>query len=37
MSMPLLRRLGEALGISPELLVRLLDNGPKPDPDPYGR
>ena len=34
--MPLLQRLGDALGIEPELLVCLLDHGPEPRPDPYG-
>jgi plasmid maintenance system antidote protein VapI len=35
-AMPLLQRLGEALGVEPELVVCLLDHGAEPRPDPYG-
>ena len=34
--MPLMQRLCEALRIEPELMIRLLDHGPAPRPDPYG-
>jgi transcriptional regulator with XRE-family HTH domain len=36
LTMPLLQRLGQTLGVEPELLVCLLDHGPESRPDPYG-
>ncbi len=35
-TMPLLQRLGAALSVEPELLACLLNQSPKPRPDPYG-